>query len=261
MIRRLPPRFVEKVWGADSLAPLFPDYSNGRVGEVWFTEPGDPLLIKFLFTTEKLSVQVHPDDVYSAAHPETGAQGKTEMWHILAAQPGAAIAAGFLQEITPERLQESARSGEIEQLLEWHAAAPGDTFFIPAGTVHAIGAGLVLCEIQQNSDTTYRLYDYGRPRELHLEESAQVADLGPQAVRRYAQGNLLVRCPYFTTQRYEIQGTLALPPADRAQSLIVIAGQGELNGQPVCCGEVWRIDAAESCQASGQMAFLQVTAG
>src|SRR6476660_7140505 len=159
MVTRLTPRFVPKVWGSIHLEPWFPNASE-KIGEVWFEPlPGAsalPLLIKFLFTTEPLSVQVHPE-------------GKTEMWHILAAEPGAKIAAGFREPITGQRLRESALSGEIEQLLEWFEARPGDTFFIPAGTVHAIGAGLVLCEIQQHSDLTYRLFDYGRRRELHLD--------------------------------------------------------------------------------------------
>ncbi len=120
--------------------------------------PNLPLLIKFLFTTEAL--------VRFRCIPE----GKTEMWHILAAEPGAKIAAGFRVPITEQKLRESAVSGEIEELLEWFEARPGDTFFIPAGTVNAIGAGLTLCEIQQWSDVTYRLFDYGRPREMHLDE-------------------------------------------------------------------------------------------
>src|ERR1700692_4677210 len=163
---RLTRRFVPKVWGSTRLEPWFPD-SAEKIGEVWFEgPPKPPLLIKFLFTTEPLSVQVHPE-------------GKTEMWHILAADPGAKIAAGSREKITEQRLRESALSGEIENLLEWFEARPGDTFFIPAGTVHAIGAGLALCEIQQWSDITYRLYDYGRPRELHLPQALTVSTRGP----------------------------------------------------------------------------------
>src|ERR1041385_525560 len=132
MLTRLTPSFKPKVWGSQHLEPLHRDRAE-KIGEVWFERPADapkpPLLIKFLFTTEPLSVQVHPE-------------GKTEMWHILAAEPGAKIAAGFRQPITGQRLRDSAISGEIEQLLEWFEARPGDTFFIPAGTVHAIGEGL-----------------------------------------------------------------------------------------------------------------------
>src|SRR5271165_3300984 len=167
--KRLQPRFLEKVWGSTRLEPWF-ESTGAKIGEVWFEGAGPlPILVKFIFTTEKLSVQVHPDDVYAAKHHNS--RGKTEMWHVLAAAPGARIAAGFREPVSAERLRAGALSGEIEELLAWHEARPGDTFFIPAGTVHAIGAGLTLCEIQQFSDITYRLYDYGRPRELHLAKA------------------------------------------------------------------------------------------
>ena len=193
MLTRLTPRFVPKVWGSTHLEPWYPD-SSEKIGEVWFEGVPDlPLLIKFLFTTEPLSVQVHPE-------------GKTEMWHILAAEPGAKIAAGFREPITEQRLRESALSGEIEELLEWFEARPGDTFFIPAGTVHAIGAGLTLCEIQQWSDVTYRLFDYGRPRELHLDEGARVSKLGPHPARQSAREGVLVSCPFFTTEKLRVDG-------------------------------------------------------
>ena len=128
--------------------------------------------MKLLFTSERLSVQVHPDD------GEDGPRGKTEMWHILRAEPGATIALGFREPITRERLRGIRRSGEIEQLVHWIPVQAGETYFTPAHTVHAIGGGIVLCEIQQISDVTYRLYDYGRPRELHLDKAAPISDLG-----------------------------------------------------------------------------------
>ena len=177
---RLTPSFREKIWGSTRLEPWFPN-SERKIGEVWFEGVDHlPLLIKFLFTSEKLSVQVHPDDDYARVHHDS--RGKTEMWHILAAEPGARIAAGFREPITTDQLTAAALSGEIEDLLAWFEAMPGDTFFIPAGTVHAIGAGLVLCEIQQHSDVTYRLYDYGRPRELHLDQRS--SRLRPHVTRR-----------------------------------------------------------------------------
>src|SRR5438128_9591375 len=169
---RLTPVLHEKVWGRTRLAPWFPD-SDRPIGEARYGVEGRdlPLLVKLLFTSEKLSLQLHPDD------GEDGPRGKTEMWHILEAEPGATIALGFREPITRERLVESARSGEIERLVNWIPVQPGETYFTPAHTVHAIGAGIVLCEIQQNSDVTYRLYDYGRPRELHLEKAAAISDL------------------------------------------------------------------------------------
>ena len=136
--RRLAPRFLEKIWGSTRLEPWF--QSGGeKIGEVWFETPDIPLLVKFLFTTDKLSVQVHPGDDYARLHHDS--RGKTEMWHVLAAGPGAKIAAGFREPITPEQFKSAAASGEIEDLLQWYEARPGDTFFIPAGTVHAIGGG------------------------------------------------------------------------------------------------------------------------
>ena len=268
MIRRLQPKRVAKPWGVESLAPLFPDPEPGeRIGEVWFEEAGHPLLIKFLFTSEKLSVQVHPDDAYAAkkqAEPGTAAraktQPKTEMWHILGAEKGAGIAAGFQHTISGEELRNSAESGAIEQLLEWHEARPGDTFFIPSGTVHAIGAGLVLCEIQQNSNTTYRLYDYGRGRELHLDDGEAVSKLGPHAARSVEQagefGSVLVKCPYFVTERIQVDGALTLP-GDGNQTVIVLEGEGEITGETTKAGEVWRSD--EDVQVSGNLTLLRVT--
>jgi mannose-6-phosphate isomerase len=226
MLTRLTPRLVPKVWGSEHLEPLYPNASE-KIGEVWFEGVPDlPLLIKFLFTTEPLSVQVHPE-------------GKTEMWHILAAEPGAKIAAGFHTPITEKRLRESALSGEIEQLLEWHEARAGDTFFIPAGTVHAIGAGLKLCEIQQWSDVTYRLFDYGRPRELHLDEGTRVSRLGPHAARQSARDGVLVSCPFFTTERVRVDGSVAC----KASMIVVLEGSPEIDGQRASAGEVWHSDA------------------
>src|SRR5262249_46670605 len=141
-----------------------------KIGEVWFSTPELPILVKFLFTTENLSVQVHPSG-------ECGV-GKTEMWHILRAAEGASIALGFRDTVTPAWARAAAESGEILEMLRWYPVRAGETYFTPAGTVHAIGAGIALCEIQQHSDITYRLYDYGRPRELHLEEGLAVSDFG-----------------------------------------------------------------------------------
>jgi mannose-6-phosphate isomerase len=231
---RLTPTFKEKVWGSNRLEPLFPN-SKTKIGEVWYEGVDNlPLLVKFLFTTEKLSVQVHPG----------GTRGKTEMWHVLRAEPGARVAAGFRETITAERLRDASLSGEIEDLLQWFDAAPGDTFFIPAGTVHAIGAGLTLCEIQQHSDVTYRLYDYGRPRELHLDQGVEISHLGPCAARREAQGEVLVSCPYFTTSRLCIANpTKHMPRSDAMELLIPIDGSATVGGNPTKPADVWYVEA------------------
>src|SRR5665213_143087 len=238
MLTRLTPRPVPKVWGSTRLEPLFPE-SAEKIGEVWFEGlPDLPLLIKFLFTTEPLSVQVHPE-------------GKTEMWHILSAEPGAKIAAGFREPITRQRLRESALSGEIEDLLEWFEARPGDTFFIPAGTVHAIGAGLTLCEIQQWSDVTYRLFDYGRPRELHLDAGIPVSRLGPHAARQTARERVLVSCPFFTTKKLRVDGKVSC----NASMIVLLEGNLEIDGQPARAGEVWYADT-DAIELQGQGTVL-----
>jgi mannose-6-phosphate isomerase len=255
---RLTPVFKEKVWGSTCLEPLFPN-SQKKIGEVWFEDIDNlPLLVKFLFTTEKLSVQVHPDDAYAGHHHDS--RGKTEMWYVLRAEPGAKIAAGFRQTITPQQLREASLSGEIESLLQWFDAAPGDTFFIPAGTVHAIGAGLTLCEIQQHSDVTYRLYDYGRPRELHLDRAVEVSNPGPHPARPQAQGDILVSCPYFTTSKLCISNSIkhiSLP--DTGKLLIVIDGSGTLGGHPMTAGDVWYLEAGvREIELSGTADLLQI---
>jgi mannose-6-phosphate isomerase len=240
---RLTPSFKEKVWGSTHLEPLFPN-SQHKIGEVWFEGVDNlPLLIKFLFTTEKLSVQVHPDDAYARRHHDS--PGKTEMWHVLHAEPGAQIAAGFRETLTPRQLREAALSGEIENLLQWFDAAAGDTFYIPSGTVHAIGAGLTICEIQQPSDVTYRLYDYGRPRELHLEKGVEVSHLGPHSAR--AEGTsegVLVSSPYFTTFKLCISKSAKhIPPSETPQFICLTGGSGTLDGQATKAGDIWYLEA------------------
>ena len=230
-LQQLKPRFLEKIWGSQKLEPWFPDSPN-KIGEVWFEGPGAlelPVLVKFLFTSGKLSVQVHPDDTYAGKHHSCA--GKTEMWHVLAAEPGAQIAAGLREAVSAERLRQAAMTEEIERLLDWHAAAPGDTFFIPAGTLHAIGAGLTLCEIQQRSDITYRLYDYGRPRELHIDQSLAVAARGPHPARVQPKEDQLVSCDYFTVGKRVFAGSVQWPlPPGRFVLMIVIQGAAVIDG-------------------------------
>ena len=273
------PAFRERVWGRESLAPYFGELPlSKRIGEVWFTcdenatsldkplgellkehpeilgtaadpnHPGIcPILVKLLFTTSRLSVQVHPDDEYARKHH--GSLGKTEAWYVLDAQPPGELAVGFREKISAERLRESAQSGEIENLLDWRKVSAGDVIFTPAGTVHAIGAGLTICEIQENSDITYRLYDYGRPRELHLEHGATVSHLGPHEYKSAAKAitewrDQLVDCEYFRVER------LRPKPAIQVGSglpyyllLICVKGSGEIAAMPATAGEAWLIPA------------------
>ncbi|HYI92098.1 MAG TPA: class I mannose-6-phosphate isomerase [Bryobacteraceae bacterium] len=230
-VRLLPPKFVERVWGTTRLSPLFPDQDN-KIGEVWFDAGTDfPLLIKFLFTSDKLSVQVHPDDVY--AREVENSRGKTEMWHILSAEPDSTIALGFQEEFTADQVREAITRGKLEGMLNWVPVKAGDTFFATAGTVHAIGAGITLCEIQQNSDITYRLYDYNRPRELHVEKGLAVSNTGRYEGRR----QFPVTCDHFSTDLLDLdQSTQCLTRCDGV--LIVLDGAGTLDGVSVYSGEV-----------------------
>jgi len=176
----LPTRTVEKPWGRDRLPPPFQAPNGQRIGEIWFDPPaGLPeLLVKYIFTSDKLSVQVHPSDEQTLA-AGLGRQGKEECWLVIDAEPGAELGIGFTVKMDSGTMRTAAEDGSIEDMLVWHEVRPGDFFYIPANTVHAIGAGVSIIEIQQNSDITYRLYDYGRPRELHLDEAIAVAQSGP----------------------------------------------------------------------------------
>lgn len=219
---------VEKVWGRDALPAPFAAPADTRIGEIWFEPPPEvpQVLVKYLFTSEKLSVQVHP----SQADALPGEAGKEECWLVLDADPGAQLAIGFEREVTPAEIAAAAQDGTIEALLTWHPARAGDLFYLPAGTVHAIGPGLALVEVQQTSDTTFRLYDYGRPRELHLGRALAVAHGGPYAAahrRSIADGPVLVDGPHFRLDRIEgapDDATIAAYPG----ALLVLPLSGEV---------------------------------
>ncbi len=233
----LAPRFQPRVWGGERLAPPM---DGTPVGEAWIADghsqvttgplagqtvndlmlahpqallgeqldpaAGFPLLIKLLDCRDWLSVQVHPDDAQARTMVGAGERGKTEAWHFLHVEPGAQLLAGVTPGTTPEALADAIREGHILDVSERHTPAEGDTLFIPAGTLHALGPGLLLYEVQQASDTTYRVYDWGRPasagRALHLEQSVAVtrADLrGDWAPAAGTEGvGELVRCEQFT---------------------------------------------------------------
>jgi mannose-6-phosphate isomerase len=203
-VRQLPTRMVAKVWGRDHLPAPFLAPEGQRIGEIWFEPPPElpQVLVKYLFTSDKLSVQVHP----SEAQALPGEAGKEECWLVLDAEPAARLAIGFARAVTSEEIAAAAQDGTIEQLLAWHTARTGDLFYLPAGTVHAIGPGLALVEVQQTSDTTFRLYDYGRPRALHLTRALAVArgePYAPEHRRSIASGPVLVDGPHFRLDRVE----------------------------------------------------------
>jgi mannose-6-phosphate isomerase len=254
---RLTPSLHEKVWGRTHLSPWYPD-SQTPIGEAWFLSAQElPLLVKWIFTSERLSVQVHPDD------GEVGPRGKTEMWYILDAEPGATIAMGFREPITRGSLREATRTGEVERLLRWVPVHAGETYFIPAHTVHAIGAGIVLCEIQQNSDVTYRLWDYGRPREIHVEQAIPLCDLGvhPGAslpIPLGADREELVRSPHFVTELVRLDKGATLEADRRTCHLwICMAGNGKIGDLAYLPGEVWLVPDQAAIAATETSRFLR----
>lgn len=242
----LRPQFRERVWGSRDLMPIYSEAATGGpIGEVWLTGDdcriangplagrtladlsrefsaellGDvaphgsrfPLLIKFLFPTEKLSVQVHPDDDAAALAGQPC--GKTECWYVLKANPGARIGLGLKPGTAKSEVEQAIREARMEQLLNWIEVHPGEMFYVEAGTIHSIGGGAVIVETQQNSDTTYRLYDYGRPRELHIEDGLRAAKeqthAGKVAAGRAETMNgktqvNLVTSPSFIVDRFQL---------------------------------------------------------
>ncbi len=223
---------VEKPWGQDTLPAPFVTPAGQRIGEIWFVPPPElpQLLIKYLFTSDKLSVQVHPSDAQTEA-AGLGRQGKEECWLVIDAEPGATLGIGFKQPVDAAMMRAAALDGSIEHMLVWHPVTAGDFFYIPANTVHAIGGGCSIIEIQQNSDITYRLYDYGRPRELHLEESIAVAKgepHDPALSRHVPAGDVgLVDGPYFRLD--QVQGAPSPEQAQRYSGpLLIIPRVGEV---------------------------------
>lgn len=238
---KLTSRSVEKPWGRRDLAPWFENVADGGapVGEIWFEGPPDaPLLVKYLFTAERLSIQVHPDD--TAARAAGHGRGKDEAWVVLAAEAGATIGIGLTRTVTAAELRAAALDGSIETLLDWRPARAGDVFYSAAGTVHALGAGLTLVEIQQNVDLTYRLYDYGRPRELHLEAGIAVSRAEPftDVARTVAVGRgraIIADGPKLSVERWTgAEGELA-----HTAWIVPLAGHAGIDGVIAYPGEVW----------------------
>src|ERR1700733_6278891 len=213
---------VRKPWGVTDLRPWSDiDVSGGAVGELWFhrqdqTAPVSALLLKLLFTSEPLSIQVHPDEAFARSIGLPN--GKTEAWYILSALPDAQVAVGLKRRITPHELRASIRDGSIADLVQWSPVAKGDTIFVPAGTIHAIGSGIVLAEIQQHSDATFRMFDYGRERELNEDAAVAASDAGPAQARsssRYLTDNraLLIASQHLVLERIHL-------PADSSWALL-----------------------------------------
>lgn len=266
------PGFDPRPWGTRDLTPIYPNHQFAeKIGEAWLTGDdckvanapltgktlsqlseqfqrdlvGDaardakrfPLLAKFLFPHEKLSVQVHPDD--EQAHRAGQPWGKTECWYVAHASPGAQIALGLKPGVTASQLEQAIAEKHAEELLNWLNVYAGDMIYVAGGTVHTLGPGSVIVEIQQQSDTTYRLYDYGRGRELHLKDgiaavkekvaSGKVARASGQSAGIDKRHELLVAAPYFVVERFEAKEAFELSTRDdsgRSSVHILVATEG-----------------------------------
>lgn len=236
-------RLLEKPWGQLGVPHAAAGTASGRrIGEVVFDHDASslPVLIKYLYTSERLSIQVHPND--RQARQLGHACGKDEMWIVLDAEPGATIGLGLKREATAEELRAAVIDGSIVDLMDWREVAPGDVIYNTAGTVHAAGAGLVLLEVQQSIDLTYRLYDYGRPRELHLAEGLAVAVGRPHFDPRdcsVADGRsrLLVTGPHFGAAWCAGEMPVGVPLAADHYQLVVIKGEVSVGGHAARSGE------------------------
>jgi len=241
------------------------------------------LLVKFIFPCDMLSIQVHPDDAYAAMHEQAaGGRGKTEMWHILSAQPGAELLIGLKPGVTKEMFRESIAKGNVEDLFLRHPVHPDETYFLPAGTQHAIGPGMVLCEVQEYSDLTYRVYDFGRvdasgkPRELHIEKALEVTNFAgtrggkipPLALHSPdAKKQLLAACEFFATERWDChKTTLIESDPERFQLLVILEGHGKFydadRALDYRTGEAWFLPASLpvlSLQPASATALLRIT--
>jgi mannose-6-phosphate isomerase len=266
---RLSPFFRTRIWGFQDLAPWFDFKTDGEpIGEVWLTgeecaaETGPcagqslkritalhseqvlgpdhageefPLLVKMLFPKEKLSVQVHPDDALAQHYGEP--RGKTECWYALDAEPGAAVALGLKPGATVEEIREAIDEARLEDLMVWLPVHKGDMIYVDAGTVHAIGPGAVILETQQTSDLTYRMYDYGRGRELHLDKSFAAmrlkTDAGLVAAKVDGNRTTLIDAQYFRVDRFVVDGpdAFAADSGSSLEILFVADGRATIRGE------------------------------
>ena len=263
--RKLAQLRVEKPWGRRDLWPGFASVEAGGapVGEIWFDAgPGsDPeLLVKYLFTSQRLSVQVHPDD--TAAQAAGYPRGKDEAWLLLAAEPASTIALGTREVTSREALAAAALDGQIVDMLDWRAVKAGEFYYSAAGTVHAIGAGITLIEIQQNVDLTYRLYDYGSERTLHLSEGIAVSDpvpfVAPPVPGEAGNGRtILCEGGKFVIERWSWSGSRHLQlPADITGWMVPVTGGGTIEGAAFTAGECWTIEAGAALTVKAESDIL-----
>ena len=234
-----------------------------------------PLLIKIITAHEALSVQVHPDDTF--AREEGQRNGKTEMWYVLDASEGATLIYGFKNEISKEEFKQAIENNTLLEKLNVINIKKGDTLFIEAGTVHAIGKGALIAEIQQNSNCTYRVYDYGRvgadgkPRELHIQKALDVSntvppthDTKPMGETQVTNGNekqLITSCDLFNVERYKVANEITLSTDEKSfMHILVIDGEGEIQNRKAIKGDSFLIPASfDNFEINGNIEFLATT--
>ena len=265
---KLAAKHVAKPWGrrdVDGFIPGVPAMDEA-IGEIWFEAPFEvPLLIKFLFTSEPLSIQVHPDD--AAARRLGLPHGKDEAWIVLDAEPAATIAIGFETAPSKEELRRAAQDGSLAQLIDWRPVTAGDVFYSPGGTVHALGAGLKLVEVQQNLDLTFRLYDFDRPRELQVDEAVAVAEPqlrpAPSSARQLGAGRELIAAgPAFCVERWSGPSVVACTDGVRRPIwLVPVAGEAEAAGEVMRFGEAWLLDEAARVELDAGASILVAYVG
>ncbi len=216
--------------------------------------PYFPVLIKLIDSESNLSIQVHPSDDYALKNENSF--GKTEMWHIIDARPGAGLYLGFKRETNEEEVRARIKDNTLTDLLHFIPVKPGENYFIPSGTVHAIGAGVTLAEIQQNSNLTYRLYDYGRlgkdgkPRELHVDKAMKVVSFKPYTPIHFP-APIMGECPYFRSVLGTVEKKTISAPKDSFASITFLSGEGIFNGTKFKQGDTFFIPAGKSGEIEG----------
>ena len=240
--------------------------SAEEIGQKAKRFPFFPMLIKFIDARDNLSVQVHPSDDYALQHENS--YGKTEMWYVVEAERGAGLYVGFKRDVTREEVERAIADGTLTDLMNFYEVQAGDCYFIPSGTVHAIGKGCLICEIQQNSNLTYRVYDYGRKdkcgntRELHIDKALKVLDFKTYTPRTFDE-NTLGECAYFHVEKWAIKGKKSFVAGkDSFVCVTCVQGAGAIDGKPVRAGDSFFVPAAYGeCALTGDWTAIVSTIG
>ena len=300
-MKKLQPVLKDYLWGGEKLKSLYNRKSDTIVAESWevsthkdgtsLFDGGDlashikqtanavdlennplPVLIKFIDAKQNLSVQVHPDDEYAIKYE--GDNGKTEMWYIVGADEGAGIYCGLKNDTDKDEFAKKIEDGTVEDLLNFIPVKEGDCFLIKAGTVHAIGAGCLICEIQQNSNVTYRVYDYnrvgadGKKRQLHIDKALQVINFSKYIDQtnsgEYLEVNgnkvrLLTECKYFKCRELILNSVYTEENPSSFTAINVLSGEGVINGVPFVAGDSFFIDCGESFEIKGNAKIILTT--